>query len=217
MPSLLSIPEELRQKTLDLVVNSADSPPDGPSTACQHATFEDIYNAHERGLRYVKHVSEKAAYVPSASALLRTHRTLADDTRAILARTKINYTLDIMLVNEQELWPTWTSVPLHSTQIETVSHSALSVSCGLFFRHRSSNAVPGNWSVGSTLLLLLCPYVIGLVLITFCFCLPTACGLPQLISTLLRFCQYVPVFISSSISVLFLPRIWFVLPRGIRC
>ena len=157
MPSLLCIPIELRQKILDFVVNSADSPPGGPSTACQLVTFEDIYNAHERGLKYVKHVSEKAACVPSASALLRTHRTLADDMRAVLARTKNNYTLDIMLVDEKELWPTWTSVPLHSTQIETVSHSAISVLCVLSFRIRLRMLYRGRSSFGSTSLLLRVP------------------------------------------------------------
>jgi hypothetical protein len=64
---------------------------------------------------------EKQDYLTSLPLLLVNHQ-LSAETKSALGRlsTKLSYNLDVMFVNEAELWPTWLSVPALSNRVDTV-------------------------------------------------------------------------------------------------
>jgi hypothetical protein len=122
MLSLLDIPRELRDHIIELVLCSNRAPPESPSTASQDRfELHDIrYISWDYGPTHNKY--ERQDYITSLPLLL-VNRQLSAETKSALARlsTKHSYNLDVMFVNEAELWPTWLLVPALSNHVDRVA------------------------------------------------------------------------------------------------
>ena len=118
MASLMSIPQELRDRIIDFVLLDERSPPLDPAStkpSCWRrvkSETTEIRKSWHYGHENV--LNEATPVIPNASALMLASRRLHEQTTDAIARlypNGVKYTLDIMLVNERELWPTWTHVP----------------------------------------------------------------------------------------------------------
>ncbi|KZW01811.1 hypothetical protein EXIGLDRAFT_829742 [Exidia glandulosa HHB12029] len=69
---------------------------------------------------------ERSLHPPNADGLLCTNRQLAYETRAIIQRLNPEYKLDLLLVDEAQLWPTWTCLPVSAHFIDRVHVSTAS-------------------------------------------------------------------------------------------
>lgn len=126
MSLILEMPRELRDKILTLVVLSTIvSPPESPEYTtdkqdreqqCDDTSCLSWYNS--QGVRYQKDTRMKG--IPT----LQVNRQLRNETLAVINHLKLpglrSYKLDVMLVNESELWPTWLYVPTSTTRVEEV-------------------------------------------------------------------------------------------------
>ncbi|PGH09911.1 hypothetical protein AJ80_07622 [Polytolypa hystricis UAMH7299] len=120
MPSLLDIPREIRDKIIELTISIRRH-----ASECPAAAPQDRVGFDEKSWGYgeVNNKYERAPAVPTYSPLLLVNRQLSAETTAVIARLSRNlsYSLDVMLVNEAELWPTWLSIPVLSNRVENVN------------------------------------------------------------------------------------------------
>ncbi|KAL2375435.1 hypothetical protein BDBG_07441 [Blastomyces gilchristii SLH14081] len=117
---LLRIPLELREEIIQYVLYSLRPSPDGPSYPHNRVRlfdvgFDSLLSLLSHRLRHEKPVEWT---IPAGQALLLVNRQIAAETRAILARYPLTYQLDIMMIQERYLWPTWLSVPVLSNRID---------------------------------------------------------------------------------------------------
>lgn len=66
---------------------------------------------------------EPESPVPAATPLLLANRQLRNETEKALERIPgqgRNYTLDLMMIEERELWPTWTHVPAYTQHLDSI-------------------------------------------------------------------------------------------------
>jgi hypothetical protein len=111
-PSLLNLPQELRDFIIEYALISSGTAPDKPDKERGREEYEDIAYISRikgRGIFY-----EKRRHHTSAYALLLVNHQIHNETKAALERHSSGgnkYDMDIMLVNEEFLYPTWTSVP----------------------------------------------------------------------------------------------------------
>ncbi|OKL63123.1 hypothetical protein UA08_01251 [Talaromyces atroroseus] len=112
MPSLLNIPPELRECIIQHVLCSHQMPPETPSNA-NRVDFEDM-DIIWRESPYGIYHEQRGTHSPSnCISLLLTNRQLSAETRSVINRMRstTTYVLDISVLNELELFPTWVSVP----------------------------------------------------------------------------------------------------------
>lgn len=60
-------------------------------------------------------------FQPHIHPIFLVNRKLSSDAAIVLARTKANYHLDIILLNEVSLLPTWLMLPKPASQVETLT------------------------------------------------------------------------------------------------
>ncbi|KAL1979892.1 hypothetical protein VTN96DRAFT_5026 [Rasamsonia emersonii] len=118
-PSLLGLPQELRDIILDLVLFTERAPPQDEATALEgRVNRHDCTDSeYERWTNRVLH--EDLEDATASGPLLRVNRKLAADTRRALARPRKNkadllrqpYILDILAVSGRRLLPTWLFAP----------------------------------------------------------------------------------------------------------
>ena len=117
MPSLCSIPREVRDKILEYVIFSHRAPPGDPNDLPQ-----DRIEFHDKDRPWrdscIKY--ERQSVVPSSLSLLLVNRQLSAETRSALDRVPTSYHLDVILFNGKELWSTWLSVPELSSKVDNV-------------------------------------------------------------------------------------------------
>ncbi|KZW01802.1 hypothetical protein EXIGLDRAFT_26995 [Exidia glandulosa HHB12029] len=116
MPCLLTIPREIRDVILQDVL-LASCPPDTTTDRVQPAAMRDHHGP--------KHVRLSTTPVVAASlALLLVSRAFALATKATIVglqeRKRLIYTLDVLLVNDEFLWPTWLCVPATVPTVDCV-------------------------------------------------------------------------------------------------
>ena len=120
MPHLLTLPREVRFQILELVLCSSRTPPANPATTSQNRTalHDGDYRSGDYGLRRTKY--EEGASTTNGLPLLLTNRQLGAETQAVLQRATIkrSYSLDVMFVDDSELWPTWLLVPALWTRLD---------------------------------------------------------------------------------------------------
>lgn len=114
MTVLLTIPRETRDAIIELVLFSGRPAPVDYNYVSIPArtTSEDIDYQSSLGSRGVMYESE--TMTPAATPLLLANRQLHAETKGVLERMPgggHKYSLDLMFVQERELWPTWTSLP----------------------------------------------------------------------------------------------------------
>ncbi|KAJ5577594.1 uncharacterized protein N7459_006558 [Penicillium hispanicum] len=119
MPSLLRLPFELRELIIQQVVQGCHAPP-APSKS-NRADFQDIkYRAWLDGPGGIYH-ERRSTHCPSNSLpLLLTCRQLSAETQSFLDRTGSTYILDISVLDEVDLLPTWLAVPRITNRVSTL-------------------------------------------------------------------------------------------------
>ena len=133
--TLLTIPPEIRDIIIETTLLSS-RPPDvataalAPSRQAAVKTWDphDFRNnpflAWDYGLYNVKFAKSRAYTTSNALPLLLTNHQLNAEAHSAIARLddKVRrYELDVMVVNERELWPTWTCVPVLTRHVEQVN------------------------------------------------------------------------------------------------
>ncbi|KAK1145523.1 hypothetical protein N8T08_004081 [Aspergillus melleus] len=125
MSTFLNLPYELRGRILEHALLAPYSPPANPWTgADKRRPLQDIkYTAWQHGRRYTLYdTSLDQRLATPCQTLLLINRQIRDETKDILRRLKNpSYQLDVMVVNEWELWPTWLSVPVVRTHVDEVN------------------------------------------------------------------------------------------------
>ncbi|KAL4899226.1 hypothetical protein BDW74DRAFT_183969 [Aspergillus multicolor] len=99
MASLLTLPTEIRSRILLHALNARRDPPSQP-TKDHRTLYDDIPYTSWRV--YVYQEDRETHTRPNSTAL------------------KINHTLDISMLNEVDLYPTWTCIPHLTTKISTL-------------------------------------------------------------------------------------------------
>ena len=123
MTLLFDLPREVRFQILQLVLCSSRALPTDPTTTISQNRIElrdGNHNSWEYGPRHNKY--EQGACTTNSLPLLLTNRQLRAETQSVLQHLAIkrSYSLDVMLVNERELWPTWLLVPALWTRLDHV-------------------------------------------------------------------------------------------------
>ena len=122
--ALLALPRELRDQIFeDVIYTRWPSPPYDRSNLGRAQIETDEYLSW-RGLKSIMFEEEQP--VATAAGLLRANRQLREEAGEILRRMTQEsraHALDIMFVEERELWPTWLFVPTKSHDVETVEVS----------------------------------------------------------------------------------------------
>jgi len=123
MPSLLRLPQELRDLIIEFVVTSRGTAPTKIDTLRPTEEHDD--------LNYVSRISGRGVFYStqrhrtSPVALLLVNHQIHDETKGTLKRLSSSngnkYTLDVILLNEALLFPSWTSVPPLHQNVDTLS------------------------------------------------------------------------------------------------
>ncbi|KAF2801804.1 uncharacterized protein BDZ99DRAFT_469329 [Mytilinidion resinicola] len=127
MSPLLSLPRELRDTIIDRVLSSARLAPPTISSAesnrCAPPSYEGPqdpgFDSWPYGQSHVRF--EQPAYISNSYPLFLTNHQLAAETASALRRLSLPYELDVMQVDEAELWPTWLSVPVLTSKLDVVN------------------------------------------------------------------------------------------------
>ncbi|KZW01828.1 hypothetical protein EXIGLDRAFT_829748 [Exidia glandulosa HHB12029] len=128
MASLLTIPPELRHDIIERVLLYERLPPRDIVTERANREPAPHYTAVEAPPDVTSWVFlERSLHPPNADGLLCTNRQLAYETHAIIKRLNPEYKLDLLLVDEAQLWPTWTCLPVSAHFIDRVHVSIASI------------------------------------------------------------------------------------------
>lgn len=117
MSLLLDIPVELRKLIIEHVLYTPLSPPVAPCTSDAVKYRDMSYKAWASGVYYTQRNK------PSSSdclSLLLTNHQLSTETLHILEHRRVDYTLDISVKDDLELYLTWLSVPCLTTHVSTL-------------------------------------------------------------------------------------------------
>jgi len=101
MPTLLGLPRELRDEIILLVLLT---PPSLPNNAERKASNYPYASVYANRIHYL--VSE-INYRPTALGLLLTCHQLCAETQNAISRSRLVFNVDLAIVNECWLWPTW--------------------------------------------------------------------------------------------------------------
>ncbi|KAF2807230.1 uncharacterized protein BDZ99DRAFT_465149 [Mytilinidion resinicola] len=124
---LLSLPREIRDTILELVISSSRAPPQDTSEAEPRSPSATEWQAEEiSGFDAWYHSRtplyfEPRVYISNSAPLLLVNHQVSSETAAALARLNLPYELDVIFSNENSLWPSWLSVPRLSNQLDQVN------------------------------------------------------------------------------------------------
>ncbi|KAF2501484.1 hypothetical protein BU16DRAFT_522460 [Lophium mytilinum] len=125
MSRLLLLPRELRDDIIKLVINSYSPPPRNPHDPFGQAKLKRhldcTYHKAPWSGSCILYDPRSHDYLPNCSALLQTNWKLHHETMERLNKLRPNFALDIMVVDNTQLWPKWTSIPMVSSHVETVT------------------------------------------------------------------------------------------------
>jgi len=128
-PTLLGLPVELRCKIITYVISNlmdeSTSPPGWTRRRRRRVALHDFNSITQEyypgwpSKEYVLYLrtTNSKTFIPP---ILRVNPSLYHETMDCIFRypQKFVYKLDMMLVDEQELWPTWRCVPQLTTRVE---------------------------------------------------------------------------------------------------
>jgi hypothetical protein len=124
---LLALPREIRDEIIALVLASTR---DGYSSIEEaeptRATKENPDNVPFLSLGFGRGRThfEQPFYTTNSLPLLLVNHQISSEAASAIARLSthpISYELDVMFVNEVEIWPTWLRVPVLAKQLEDVN------------------------------------------------------------------------------------------------
>jgi hypothetical protein len=142
MPSLLSLPREIRDEIIDYVVHSSRPAPakparDVPPADAGRVEFDDVgLWPGFSDIRYnnlAQFESLPDAFEPPCSSLLRTCHQLRAETLERQAKVQVPCVLDMLIVNGKDLYLTWLSIPLQRSPI--IEHLKINVRVSGAWRH----------------------------------------------------------------------------------
>jgi hypothetical protein len=111
--SLLGLPQELRDFIIEYALTSTGTAPKTLDKECNTKEYDDIDYVSRIGGRGVFYPVQK--HHTSPFALLLVNHQLHDETKATLNRLSTSYgskyNMDVILSEEEYLYPTWTSIP----------------------------------------------------------------------------------------------------------
>lgn len=148
MPSLLSLPREIRDEIIDYVIASQRSPPttrhDDSSERNTRIQFEDT---HWREIGNLMHFeSSPTAFRPAFAGLLLACQQLRAETLERESKLDVPMVLDLIVVDEEQIWLTWLSIPLiKKNMIESLDIKYRFLCDGHEQLHRTSNT--GKWCI----------------------------------------------------------------------
>ncbi|KAF2248296.1 hypothetical protein BU26DRAFT_551631 [Trematosphaeria pertusa] len=150
MPHFLTIPRELRDEIITLILLSCRETPRTPSEI-EDQDREVLRDISLAGWNYpaVFYSKDAADYTPTCLPLLLTNKQLHAETKENLERLPAkgtNYELDVKFVKEQYLAPTWALVPVLSERVNHVR--AVFQSTGTFERNISKAHLRDIWRRG---------------------------------------------------------------------
>ncbi|KAL2836766.1 hypothetical protein BJY01DRAFT_258601 [Aspergillus pseudoustus] len=128
MSPFFGLPADIRRICLEYALFSSRRAPEYP-TKDNRAKFEDMGYTSWRAWAYheLNGSSSSSTYTssPNCLALLLTSREMNAETRAILAlnssaRSRSMYHLDISVLNDNDVFPTWLCVPQLTTHVQTL-------------------------------------------------------------------------------------------------
>ena len=106
---LLSLPRELRDMILEFVISAHVEPP-------RHPASDDTPRKASVGSNCLRIPVLPPAEQYATYGLLLTNRQLHHETKTCLCRLPMTYSLDLMMVNDKELWLTSTCCPARSKE-----------------------------------------------------------------------------------------------------
>jgi hypothetical protein len=116
VPSLLSLPREIRDNIIDYVVAFQRDPPtagdDNFSGEEQRTQFEDTYWKDYGNLIYFE--SSPTAFQPAFGGLLLACQQLRAEALERASKVDIPMVLDLLVINEEKIWVTWLSLPANT-------------------------------------------------------------------------------------------------------
>lgn len=119
MPSLLDLPPELQELIIERVVLDHREPPSSPSKTDRTAFEDMIYLSWQRKIYHEQRPTHTQS---NSGSLLLTNRQISSITRTVLVRVKLtDYVLDISMLNDVELYPTWVYVPRLTNRVSTLT------------------------------------------------------------------------------------------------
>lgn len=107
MAGLLDLSSELLFEIVGFVITSPIAWPEG-STRCRPSLGQQ--NSYKRNIQCVP--TPGLAVKHPATSLLFANRRLHSETQTYLARNPQTLTLDVAIVNDHWIWPTWRNLPL---------------------------------------------------------------------------------------------------------
>ncbi|PVH69447.1 hypothetical protein DL98DRAFT_598658 [Cadophora sp. DSE1049] len=115
--TLLGIPQELRDKILALLVPRVEPAPTDQGDPDGRDYLNDTPSINKRRVKYLTTIP-----LPDGIPTLKVNKQLRDETLAVMQHLKLpgarSYRLDVMLIDGEELWPTWLYVPCLTTRVE---------------------------------------------------------------------------------------------------
>ncbi|KAF8848246.1 hypothetical protein BDZ45DRAFT_733054 [Acephala macrosclerotiorum] len=138
-PSLLTLPRELRDQILHLIVSSRQTPQRDASTLPLRTNLHDFKTRSWFPGAFVLYVchGNRIAHFPTLLVDCQLHTETLEAIEKLKDRRE--YELDVLLVNEQELWPTWTYMPKWLRRVEQV-YARFRI-CGVFRKGRYGNCL----------------------------------------------------------------------------
>lgn len=119
MPSFLTLPPEIRECVIEQVLCDCRTPPAYPSTLGR-IDFHNMDYMPWRSRTKIYH-EQRTTHCPSnCLPLLLTSRQIYHETRSVLNRKKFTYILDISVLNDYDLFPTWTSIPYLTNRVHAL-------------------------------------------------------------------------------------------------
>jgi hypothetical protein len=123
--SLLTIPQELRERIVELVLTSdvADAP---DLSKLELITQHRSELPKDKGTKVVRAWTGVRdllfePFKPLLHPIFLVNRQLSSDAALVLARIKVDYHLDVILLNEVSLLPTWIMIPKLASRVETLT------------------------------------------------------------------------------------------------
>ncbi|KAK0108849.1 hypothetical protein ONS96_002689 [Cadophora gregata f. sp. sojae] len=115
--TLLGIPQELRDKIITLLVPRVEMPPQLEGDPESREYLDDTPSTRRDRVKYLK-----ATSLPGGIPTLKVNKLLRAQTLTVMRHLKLpgarSYRLDVMMIDGEELWPTWLYVPCLTTRVD---------------------------------------------------------------------------------------------------
>ncbi|TID13752.1 hypothetical protein E2P81_ATG01687 [Venturia nashicola] len=161
MPSLLSLPLELREYIITYAITSS-TPSIDPEKPCATKEYLDLDYTSRIGGVGLRYSYAQRKHQTSPCGLLATNRQIRDETLHTLERIKAQdgykYALDMTMANEETIYASWSNVPpcariidelsitinIHGTSVDPLVHNG-------FMDQENGSTGPAIWRLYSIL------------------------------------------------------------------